>query len=72
MKDSTLNVIAGVLCAIGLLLILGGVFLLAGVGCSARWPDDQTEYRLTGGCMVRVHGKLVPEDRVRINPEGAE
>lgn len=58
---------------VGVILVIGGAGLLfRSYTCHARWPDDPTEFLWTSGCMVRVNGKLVPEDRVRIDTESAE
>lgn len=42
-----------------------GAFLLERSVCVQKWSDFETEFRLPGGCMVKIDGRFVPQGNVR-------
>lgn len=36
-------------------------------GCSNRWSGLNTEYTMTGGCVVEWEGQMLPESRIQVN-----
>ena len=60
----TIIVVTVAMMLFGLALFSAAVFI-QGKGCTSRWPDRQTEYRVFGGCLVMDGGKWWPENNVR-------
>lgn len=62
--------VAWVASAIGAVVFAGiliGVHFGNATVCNWRWPDHDSHYGLTTGCMVSIDGKRIPEDRVRFD-----
>lgn len=57
--------IAGLICISAILLLLAFAWGVGTFGCSNRWGDYTHEFRLLGGCMVEIDGRMTPQDKVR-------
>lgn len=36
--------------------------------CQDRWPDHEVIYKRTSQCVVKIHGRFVPEGNIKVTP----
>ncbi len=66
MKDSTFFALALPAFVLAILAIVYGVYRLEVARCGIKYVDYEPKYGLISGCMVKVNGRWIPDERLRV------